>query len=200
MGDIRSDVEDTTPSSDKRFWPGLAQSFKQQAAIYIVTAVFAILTVFSNTIADRIKTALNYADAREDRYATLARQISGYIFDCELIEEYLVNGWTTRDALVPIISDYNKDITDLRRNEYVNRAMLAKYWNKARRNQFDSLMAQILKVDSTVHKLNDEYEKVNILKTEAKVGPTRASANSAELHNLLATFKPEAENFLGDLD
>ena len=183
-----------------KFWPELGSSLKQRTGTWIVATVLTILTVFSDNLAGRIKSALNRADAREEKYAALSRQLSGYIFDCELIDEYLANGWTTRDAFVPIILDYNKDITDLRRNEYADRAILAKYWNKDRRKDFIAIMDEAQAIDSDIHKLNNELEQVNVLKTKEKVDPIVAKSTGLEIHNKLVNFKPQVEALLDKLE
>jgi hypothetical protein len=189
------------PSEDRTgFWPELGSSLRQRTGTWIVATIFAILTIFSDNLAERIKSALNRADAREEKYAALSRQLSGYIYDCELIDEYLANGWTTRDAFVPIILDYNRDITDLRRNEYADRAILAKYWNKDRRNDFMAIMGEAQAIDSTIHSLNNELEQVNVLKTKDKVDPVLAKSTALEIHNQLANFKPQVETLLDKLE
>jgi hypothetical protein len=187
----------TNPGS---LWSDLRSSLRQKTSTYVVTAVFGILTVFSDHFAGNIKSALNRANDRGDRYAALSRQLSGYVFDCELVQEYLANGWTTRDGLVPVITDYNNDITNLRRDEYANRAMLTRYWSKDRRNDFAAIMKDALAIDSIMHGLNDEFEKVNILKSQPRVDQVRATAAAAELKKSLAVFAPEVEALLNKLD
>ena len=182
------------------FFQQLGSSFKERTGTYVVATVFTILTVFSDDLAGRIKSALNRADAREEKYAALSRELSGYVFDCKLIEEYLANGWTAKDAFAPIIIDYNNDITALQRNEYANRAILGRYWNKDRRNDFVEIMKEVQTLDSTVHSLNDEFEKVNVLKTKEKVDPVRAKSTASDMHNLLTEFTPHVEQLLDKLE
>ncbi len=201
MSDLPPDNRNILPSSgQKGFWSELGNSFTQQIGLYVIAAVIGILSVFSDNLAERIKSALNRANAREDRYAALSNELSGYIFDCELIEEHLAKGWTAKDELTPIVNDYNKDITDLRRNEYANRALLARYWNKERRDEFVALMKEILTIDSTVHGLNDELEQVIILKKQERVDPTRAEASADELQKLLVKFEPHAQKLLDEIE
>jgi hypothetical protein len=195
-----SDDKNSPPSAPQGFWSGLGHSFTQQIGIAIIAAVVGILGLFSDNLAGRIKFALNRADARGDIYATLSSQLSSYIFDCELVEEHLANGWTTKDELTPIIGDYNKDITELRKKEYANRALIAKYWNKERREEFAALMKEILTIDSAVHRLNDELEQVTILKKKEKIDPARAKASAAELQKLLGEFEPQAEKLFNELE
>ncbi len=195
-----SDDRNSPPSVPQGFWSGLGHSFTQQIGVAMIAAVIGILSLFSDNLAERIKFALNRANARGDIYASLSNQLSGYIFDCELFEEHLANGWTTKDELTPIIVDYNKDITELRRKEYANRAMIAKYWDKERREEFAALMKEILAIDSAVHRLNDELEQVNILNKKERVDPARAKASAAELQKLLGEFEPQAEKLLDELE
>jgi hypothetical protein len=60
-------------------------------------------------------------------------------------------------------------------------------------------MKEVLTIDLTVHKLNDELEAVNISETKSRVDPARASRTAAELHDLLGDFRPQAEKLLNDL-
>ncbi len=115
------------------------------------------------------------------------------------VEECLANGRTSKKDLVPVIVDSNNDITKLPKSEYSNRMLLAKYWNKQQRDEFASLMKEVRAIDSMVHKLNDELEAVNISETKSGVDPARASRTTAELHDLLGNFRPQAEKLLDDL-
>lgn len=197
---VNSPVNDHMSNTGSKFWPQLRSHFSERMGTYIVTTVFTIVTVFSDTLAGNIRSALNRADARDEKYAVLSRQLSDYLFECKLIEEYLNNGWTTREAFTPIVLDYNNDITDLRKNEYVDRAILAKYWNKDRRAEFVTIMNDIHGVDSTIHSLNDEMEQVNILKTKEKIDPVRAKSTATDLQNKLALLTPETEGLLDKLE
>jgi hypothetical protein len=192
------------PSSQKEgLWSKFVDSFTQQLGLFLIVALIGILTVFSDNLAARIKFALNRTNLREDRYAALSSQLSGYIFDCELVEEDLTKGWTTMNDLTPIINDYNKDLTDLRRNEYADRALIARYWDDERRAEFVALMDEIRTIDSTFHSLNDEFEQVNNPnnpKRKERVDPARAKATAAVLQPLLLKFELQAQKLLDDLE
>jgi hypothetical protein len=201
MGDLSGQINvDPQSGSREGFWRQLWESTRQRTGTYLITAVFAFLAVFSDSIAGRIKFELNKADYREDKYATLSRDLSGYIFDCQLVAEYLRNGLTSKEGLTPLAEDYNKDITELRRNEFVERAYLAKYWGKDRQAEYASIMTDVLQIDTTVHSLNDEIEQVVILKKKDKIDPTKAKATADELEKMLSTFKPKAEKLLVELE
>lgn len=199
----RGSKSEIPSSQSEGLWSKFVDSLTQQLGLFLVVALIGILTVFSDNLAARIKFALNRANLREDRYAALSSQLSGYIFDCELVQEDLTKGLTTMDDLTPIINNYNKDVTDLRRNEYANQALIARYWDDQRRAEFVALMAQIRTIDSTFHSLNDEFEQVNSPNNpnrKAKVDPARAKATAALLQPLLLKFEPQAQKLLNDLE
>jgi len=186
-------------NGESGFWAAFLNSLRTQSVSYILGGIFTILAVFPTYFADRIKSGLNKANAREDKYTALASLLSGYIFDCEQVEECLANGRTSKKDLVPIILDYNNDITALRKSDYSNRMLLSKYWNTQRRDEFVVLMKEVLAIDTTMHGLNDEFEAVNIAETKSKVDPARASNAALALHALLDTFRLHAEKLLNDM-
>jgi hypothetical protein len=179
--------------------PAFLDDLRSRAATYVITLLFALLAIFSDKLVERVKFALNRADMREAKYATFASELSVYIFDCELLEEDLEHGWTTAANLTPLITEYNGSITELRKNQFSDRAMLIKYWDKKRSQQFDEIMQSILQLDAAVHNLNDEYELVNLRKSKEKVDPQKAAANATSLKDLLKVFKPKVDTFLEDL-
>jgi len=61
-------------------------------------------------------------------------------------------------------------------------------------------MKKIQTIHSTVHKLNDELEKVNVLKIKQTGDPIRAKATASELHGLLARFSARVETLLDTLE
>ena len=174
-------------------------SLTTQSIAYVLGGIFTVLAVFPAYFADRIKSGLNKANVREDKYTALAMSLSGYIFDCEQVEESLAKGRTTKKDFGPVIQDYNTDITALRKSDYANRMLLSKYWGAMYRDRFAALMKEVIAIDSTVHGLNDELEAVNVSESKSKVDPARASSTASALSGQLDKFRIDVENLLDDM-
>jgi len=97
----------------------IGDSLKAQAATWFAGFVISILAVFSSTITEYIKTALNNADLRTKYYEEFATNLSEFVFDAEVIVEFIDKGWTDAKAMTPLVKKYNKSIDNVRKKEYV---------------------------------------------------------------------------------
>jgi hypothetical protein len=57
--------------------------FQKRMGTFLTAAIVAILTVFSNSLTERIKFSLDRADLRQAKFAKLSQDLSIYLFDCE---------------------------------------------------------------------------------------------------------------------
>jgi hypothetical protein len=162
------------PRGGDGFLENLFTSFKTQTVTWCVGAVIALLGVFSTNITESIKFALNKADLRVSQYEDMAAQMSNYIFVSELSTEYIERGWTTREAMLDVINDYNAAIIIMRKNEFLYYSRLQRYWGGDAPSRFETFMATVLKFDAAVHSLNDQFEAVNVTKKQDKVDAKRA--------------------------
>jgi hypothetical protein len=171
----------------KAIWDSILVSLKSQTATWFVGVLITVLTLFSSKLTEHIKFALNRADSRTHQYEQIATEISQYIFAAELTVEFIEKDWTTKTSLTELITDYNKSITTLRKNEYVYMAWIQKYWGPREENQFLDFMKSVKAYDSAVHSLNDEFEAVNITGKSSKIDRKRAA-------EALKIMKPALEN------
>jgi hypothetical protein len=189
-------VERSDVSERKGYWSSISDTLRERLGTLLIGILVAIFGVFSDKIVDTVKFAINKADLRVERYETFSQDLSNHIFLVELMQEYLHEGWTTKDGVVPILLDYNKSITLLRKKEYVYRTVFHRYWDEQTASQFSGLMATVREVDRQIHGLNDEFEAVNILETKEKIDSQRAEATAAQLKPLLENLRTEADALL----
>jgi len=148
----------------------VVESLKSQTATWFIGFLIALLTVFSSTITERIRTALNSADIRSKNYEDLASDMSEYMFESELTVEFIEHGWTTADSL----KDYNESITKLRKKEWVYSSWIGRYWGERKAKEFAQCMDTVKTFDHNVHGLNDEIKAVVICKTKKKFDPAKS--------------------------
>jgi hypothetical protein len=168
------------------WFEGLATSLKTQTATWLVAFVIGLLGLFSGRVTESVKFALNRADLRTKQYEELATDVSAYIFAANLTTEFIENGWTTKEALTDLVTDYNNSITSIRKKEFVYEAWIKKFWGSAQLSKFNEFLQSVAGFDKAVHSLNDEFEKVNITKTQQKIDPARAK-------EALQQLKPDAD-------
>lgn len=188
--------EGADDSERKGFWPSFSDTFRERLGTLLIGLLVAIFGVFSDNIIETLKFAINKADLRVERYETFSRDLSNHIFSVELMQEYLQEGWTTTDGIVPILLDYNKSIMLLRKKEYVYRTVFHRYWDEETASLFAGLMAIIREIDRKIHGLNDEFEAVNIRKTKEKIAQQRSDATAAQLKPLLDQLRTKADSLL----
>lgn len=162
-------------------------SLKKQTATWAVTLVLGILGLFSSYIIESVKFALNRADLRTKQHEELATEVSHYIFSAELNTEFIEHDWTTKAAMTELLQEYNESITMLRKKEFVYLSWIQRYWGKDETAKFAAFMELVRKFDSTIHSLNDEFEKVSIKESKPKIDRKRAE-------EALKVMKPAIEN------
>lgn len=113
--------------SETKMIKSVLTSLKTQTATWLVGVVIGILTIFSSHWLESIKSSLNRADSRSAQYEQMIKDISDYFFSSELCIEYFENNWTTKDALVPLITDYNESITTIRKHVFIYTAWVRKF-------------------------------------------------------------------------
>lgn len=179
---------------------------KSQTVIWITTTLVAILTAFSQTITDRIKTGLNNADQRRQAYKSMSKDFSSLIFNAEnAIENYnmafdsLTGHQIDPNNLDTTIIPYNASITTIRDSQYVYKYELNAYakwkWLIFRTDaaeKYDTLMMYVIKFDSAMHRMNPIAMKIKPL-----VG-TRDSMYTLDKHDkdILKSYLPEANVLL----
>jgi hypothetical protein len=183
------------------WYRALLDSFREHLRVWMVAAIIGILTVFSGYITESLRSSLNRADLTATRYASFASDISGYVFVAENMAEFLEKGWTSKMTLTGLLTEYNNLTTTLRKNEYVYRAWLTRYWPEEETRDFAAFMAVVRDYDGRLHGLNDEFERVNIANDDTKpplvkVDPRRAEPVAAELKRLTEDLKARANTLL----
>jgi hypothetical protein len=96
--------------------------------------------------------------------------LSEFIFAAELTVEFVENGWTTADSLMPMLKEYNDAITKIRKKEYVYWSWVGRYWGEDKVLEFSKIAEAIKEFDQAIHSLNDEFEQVNI----KRIGKSKA--------------------------
>lgn len=129
---------------------------KENITMYVITAIIGLLTIFSDSIAGRIKFELNRTDLRTSHHQELSENLSSFVFESENIAEYFENGWTTPKSLEALVGTYNEAITTLRKKEISTESLLHQFWKEADVKNFQETMALVKAVDAKVHSLTPE--------------------------------------------
>ena len=174
----------------------MLETLQNNFSTILVTTVVGILTALSGYIVEHVKGALNRADLRIERYQTLSTDLSSHVFSVELNQEFFENNWTTEPALRPLVEEYNASITKLRRNEYVYYQWLARYWGAGAVQEFEQIMVVVKSLDKMIHSLNDQFELINITKTQPKMDEARASKVALEMRPLVEELRAKSKAFL----
>jgi hypothetical protein len=130
-----------------------------------------------------------------EQYKTLSTGLSKFIFATEILQEFLTNNLTDKNAMLSPVMEYNEAITDLRKNEISNLELVQIYPDKRKVAQFDEIMELVKQIDRSVHGLNDEWEKV-LVGTQEKIAHDRAKATATESKPLIALLDTKTKEFL----
>lgn len=152
----------------------IKSSLKKDTAAWLVTFAIGILGLFSTQITESVRFALNRADLRTQQYEETATEISRFMFWAELSAEFIENDWTTKATMTELLNKYNQSVTTIREKEYVHQAWLRRFWGADAAEQFKVFMESVRQFDSTIHSLNDEFEKVNVEGAKSKIDRKRA--------------------------
>lgn len=131
-----------------------------------------------------------------EQYELLSSGIDKFVFATEIIDELMSNNWTTKNSIKKTINEYNDSITGLRNTESSNLQLVQLHPDKNKKQIFEKIMVLAKEIDKVLHGLNDEVEKVSVLKTQKKISPTRASDVSDKLKPLLIELKIQVNDFL----
>lgn len=181
------------------FATSIGGSIKEQTVVWLVGFLIGILTHFSSKITESIRVAINSADLGSQNYEQLAMDLSEFIFQAELIEEFINKGWTTKKSLEPLILEYNASVSKLRRREYVYLSWSDRYWSKDRTDTLQDIMASVKQFDERIHALNDEFEKVIIVAHQKKVDPTIGKQAVERAHPFLHNLRMRSRKLRIDL-
>jgi hypothetical protein len=103
------------------------------------------------------------ADRLYSDSAKLSKDLSGYKFAAENVVERYEKNLTSKESLGDVVLKlYNPAITKLRECEYANIAFLRRSYDKEAVNDFKKIMEKVKKIDSLIHELNPEAEKIAI--------------------------------------
>lgn len=176
------------------FWRKLLDEWKAAATAVLL----AFVAVFPNHLVEQFKDALNRADQRLVQFRQLSEDLGEHIFSAELWLEYYENGWTTKEGLTPIVADYNRTITTLRKREQLYRAVIARYWDDSKVADYDTLLRIAKDLDSAIHELNPEAELVANGK-EPKARPEVVAPVLSKVRPLVQKLSPATTDFLKSL-
>lgn len=161
----------------KILWTGLA------------TITIALVTVFSDKIIERIRLALNRANLRIKQYEEMAQSIGEFVFLVELEYEFRLKGWDqpgVDSSWKEIDDQYKVAIKKVRRNEFVYRSWVNKFWGEKRLEEFDEIMKLVIdEVDPAIHGLKGQGDhQLSLIKLEK---------SSRELRKLVKTWLVRSE-------
>ncbi|HEX7176191.1 MAG TPA: hypothetical protein VF240_13095 [Pyrinomonadaceae bacterium] len=175
------------------------EKIKDNFTTLFVTTLVALLTVFSDSIVGNIKFAVNRANLRTTHYEKLATDLSNYTFSAENVTEFYEQGWTSKSSLELAVKPYNDAIVNLRKQEYVNAALLHRFWDADDVSRFKAVMETVREVDTQIHSLNSEAEAVaNAVKPKADPAVTKPVTD--KLKPLIEELKSRVSAFLSDLN
>lgn len=159
----------------------LLHSFASQAGAWFVGLVLAVLGAFSTRIVEKVKFALNRADARAKYYEEMAVDISHFVFIIDrLVNVYYGSRWASDDDKSAIASEYNEVMNKISRKEYVYRSWLQRFWSKDVADAFVLTMEKIRTVDRVLIRLNedgDNPQKSNLEALESAFRDLREAAS-----------------------
>jgi hypothetical protein len=156
-------------------------SFASQAGAWFVGLVLAVLGAFSARIVEKVKFALNRADARAKYYEEMAVDISHFVFIIDrLVNVYYGGRWASDEDKSAIAAEYNEVMNKISRKEYVYRSWLQRFWNKDVADAFTLTMEKIRTVDRVLIRLNEDGEssqKTNLQALDAAFLDLREAAS-----------------------
>ncbi len=132
----------------------LWDSVKDKLGVLAVTTVVSLATVFSDRLVGAIKEQVNKADQRPVQQERIAKDASEFIFCSENVAEFLSANMTSKTELHFVVDPYNVAIDSLRKNEYVYRAAVQRYWPTSAVDKFDAFYKSVRQVDASIHAFN----------------------------------------------
>lgn len=156
-----------------------------QVSAALVTFLVAVITVPTDWVVGRFKFAINRADERQATYTALAKEVSTYVFEAHIFQEFFEQNITNRTTVGSSVESYNAAITALRSDQYATRAALGRYWSSADALSFDDFMQTAGEVDRAAHALNPALN--------AYLADENAALNNAETSKAAIAMKPSVE-------
>jgi len=136
------------------FFKNLLKSLIKQSSIWIVSFLIAFVSIFSDSITQRIKTNFNRANIQTEGYEKIANNISQYIFAAELIKDFYKDHHKDPAYAKMIAKEYNNYITEIRKTEYSHLALIKKHSGESISNEYKNLISNVKKLDKSIHGLN----------------------------------------------
>ncbi|MDD1625954.1 MAG: hypothetical protein LUQ26_00545 [Methylococcaceae bacterium] len=177
------------------FW----ESVKEKIGIVLITTVVSIATICSDRITGAIKTEINKSDQRPVQHEKIAKDISSLLFDAENVVEFVNKNLTTKKNLKFIVTPYNTSIETMRKNEYVYRAVVERYWDEGDTLKlYETFAADVRLVDNSIHAFNEEFSQVDSgLKSRADEAKTKPLVKPAS--DSIAKLQESAKQLLSAL-
>jgi hypothetical protein len=149
------------------------------------SVVLAVLGAFSGRLVEKVKFALNRADARIKYYEQLATDISHFVFIIDrTVKVYYGSTWASADDKGAIAAEYNEIMNKICRDEYVYLSWLNRYWGKHKTELFKLTMANIKRVDAVLIDLNEHPKNKAVLITQLT---SEFNSLTKAAHDLLET-------------
>ncbi|MBB6187003.1 hypothetical protein [Rhodanobacter sp. MP7CTX1] len=152
---------------------------------WLVLAVVALLSVFSDKLIGRIRFALNRADLRSKYYEELALDLSTFLFYVDLYHLRLVRGETSSTDMPDIGGEVNGSYVTLKTKEYVYRSWVRRYWSEAGIRRFEAVMNSALAAYEAIIEFNESGNE---------------SAKTQVLGDCLDMLRTNTEAWLSELD
>jgi len=135
-------------------------AFADQAGTWFVGIVLAIFGLFPARLVEKIRFALNRADARAKYYEEMAIDISHFVFIIDrLVKVSFGSTWARDDDKSGIAQEYNEVMNTLSRKEYVYRSWVRRFWDRKTAIAFDLTMDRIKAVDQLLILINEDGEQ-----------------------------------------
>jgi hypothetical protein len=184
--EVKNSVEGQTKTKGR--WLNFLE---KRFGTFLLTAILGLLTVFSDTLTERIKFSLDRASLREEKFGKLSDDLSMYLFDCELLQKFLAEGDTKEELDANVSDELNDSITRLRGAEYTNRAIITRYWDAERAKEFEEIMDEVKNLDDVFHELNRQPKD--------KFTPPLESKVSTDIKLKLDPLRNKVQSFLLNL-
>ena len=136
--------------------------------------------------------AVNRANAEEENERELLAALSHHAYIAELVQEYLTSGWTTKQALGPVLVDYNNSIARVRSLE--GQAMASGALDADMREAVEHATSTVKSIDAQLRKLTGELVAVNVQETKDHADPEKATATAQQLLPLVKQLQSQISN------
>ncbi len=155
---LQRDLEQLTQK--ETFTRSLLTQIKSKFFTVVIPIIVVLLTFLSTMLVDTFRSSAVESLKQEQAFDSIARALGDFTYSTEMLIEWYETNRTSLEELRPVIDKYNQGIITLRGGEVIYRAKISKYWGEDSAMRFDSLMADIKRVDEATHGLNEETGKV----------------------------------------